>query len=96
MKQSKEEIREEEEKTTNEQLLEIAKKYGFSNMFVHIKSDKILTEEIERYITSFKKSDRMTITTLSMMLINYYSFELAKKDKEIQIMETTVNKYKEL
>lgn len=63
----------------NAQLLEIAKKHGYSNLFA-LKSAKQLKEEID-YALSV--NDLNALPLIIPQVINFYAVELAKRDLEL-------------
>lgn len=64
-------------KRTIEQL---AKKYGYTNLFLQPKD----TKEVQNFLENFGGDDKVTATTIAGVLQNYYAMELAKVEFEAQ------------
>lgn len=56
--------------------------YGYSDIFATA-SDS-LNEHLIRWENAFNPNERMNFLTATMMLVNNYAIQLAKKDKKIE------------
>lgn len=64
-------------------VLNIAKKYGYSNIFATFDT----VEEVQQFIESYTGSERTLVITIAGVLQNYYAVQLAKKDLQNGITE---------
>ena len=73
--------------TTQEKILKLAKEYGHSNLFATLKSE-VLQLEIVRIIGESPRKNQSLLYTMVGFIQNYYAVELAKKEIELTTIKS--------